>query len=248
MMKTSLVIILSFIFVGNALANNIIDSITKCHDIKTLWTGKYIKVNQKVKLEDGTEGISNCLTIGDTKEDMVCMVGPIDDQMSYRLSYIINGSEVLTWTSPSMHMWASFTLESIDLDGDSEKELIVTVLETVSNGLAISYENLFVLRDKKLIGPFALESYGSLSGLYRVPDMKGCVLLSSKWVGGSEPGRGSGMYVEGEWYILKNNMFEKVNTLPKVKRRYLYRFEAERGSDDQPLLWFKDKTTKIIEN
>ncbi|MBI4680103.1 MAG: hypothetical protein HY753_02530 [Nitrospirae bacterium] len=196
---------------------------------------------------DGTEGISKCLAVDGTKEDMVCMVGPID-QMLYKLSYIVNGSEVLTWTSSSMHMWASFTLESVDLDGDSNKELIVTVLETVSNGIAISYENLFVIRDGKLIGSFALESYGSLSGLYRVPDMKGCVILSSKWVGGSEPGRGGGMYVEGEWYILINDVFEKVNTLPKVKRRYLYRFEAERGSNDQPLLWFKDKTTKIIEN
>jgi hypothetical protein len=245
MMKVSLVIILSFLFVSNALANNIIDSITKCHDSKTIWKENYIEV----KPMDGTEGISRCLTVDDIKEDMVCMVGPIDkDEMLYKLSYIVNGSEVLNWTSPSMPMWALFALESIDLDGDNNKELIVTVLRTVSNGIAISYENLYVLRDKKLIGPFALESYGSLSGLYRLPDMKGCVLLSSKWVGGSEPGRGDGMYVEGEWYILKNDVFEKVNTLPKVKRRYLYRFKAEQGSNDQPLLWFKDKTTKIIEN
>ena len=248
-MRLYLLIILSFIFVSYVHANNVIDSITKCHDSKTIWKDKYIEINQKVKLMDGTEGISNCLAVDGTKKDkdMVCMVGPIDD-MLYKMSYVVNGSEVLSWTSPSMPMWALFTLESIDLDGDNSKELIVTVLGTVSNGIAISYENLFVLRDRKLIGPFALESYGSLSGLYRVPDMKGCVILSSKWVWDSEPGRGGGMYVEGEWYILKNDVFEKVKTLPKVKRRYLYRFEAERGSNDQPLLWFKDKTTKIIDN
>src|SRR3989338_5023899 len=100
-MRLYLLIILSFIFVSYVHANNVIDSITKCHDSKTIWKDKYIEINQKVKLMDGTWGISNCLAVDGTKDDMVCMVGPIDENMMlYKMSYIINGSEVLSWTSP----------------------------------------------------------------------------------------------------------------------------------------------------
>lgn len=239
--------IVLFALSTSVFARNPFYGITPCQNTSGFYK-HFIKVPTSSTNLTGTQLETDCLETPD-KTARVCMSGPNEVYYTggetYQMSYQ-SPSRKLTWKVVEWDPFGSwaFTIESKDLDGSGRKDLIVNVNTAVSNGLAVSTNDLYVITsDQELVGPFEVEDYGLLSGLYRVPGREGCVLLDSQWTSGTDPVRGPGTYVDGTWYIFRDNKFVEFKKLLSVKRRYLYRFGNEIGkAGDAPMLWFEDKT------
>ncbi|MGI0134025.1 MAG: hypothetical protein ACREBW_03595 [Candidatus Micrarchaeaceae archaeon] len=143
----------------------------------------------------------------------------------------------------------SMAVDSADLGGDGSLEGIANIVNIISNGMAVVYSSLYVIAPdgKSVIGSRDIQDYGTISGFYRVPGRKSCVLLASKWQVGSDPKRGEGLYAVGHWYVVKHDALVPYTDLHSMRRRLLYSFSDELDhTKATPMLWFKSRSTKIF--
>jgi hypothetical protein len=136
----------------------------------------------------------------------------------------------------------TFAVELINVTGDATAELVVSVMTSEGMGMGVQSSDIFVIDRKKntVSEPITVEDYSRVSGFYGRSDQT-CHLLSTSWES-TEDKRGWGLYAQGTWYQLKDRHWQETKALPKLSRRYLFRFEKEREHAKQPLLWFLDKT------
>lgn len=193
--------------------------------------------------------VGYCLAVANNPREKVCMQGSYenekDDGSSYfKMSYWQNAKQVLEWRSDGFLMSPAdtFAVELIDVAGDNASELVVSVMTGEGMGMGVQSADIFVVNRQKLTvsEPVSVEDYGRVSGFYGRKGQS-CRLLSTSWES-IEDKKGYGLYAQGTWYQLKGQQWQETTALPKLSRRYLFRFEKEREQAKQPLLWFLDKT------
>ena len=131
---------------------------------------------------------TRCLEVPNTIRQQVCITVPInmasrDHESPYTVTYHVNGKITLTWTVSDLWLDdpTSMTVESVDLGGDGVFETVLNVLNTVSNGLGVGYSTVYIISPdgKSIIESKKVEDYGIISGLYRVPERNGSLVLYS---------------------------------------------------------------------
>ena len=167
-----------------------------------------------------------------------------DDGSYFKMSYWREAKQILEWRSEGFLMSPAdtFAVELINVTGDATAELVVSVMTSEGMGMGVQSSDIFVIdRQKNTVSePITVEDYSRVSGFYGRSDQT-CHLLSTSWES-TEDKKGWGLYAQGTWYQLKDRHWQETKALPKLSRRYLFRFEKEREHAKQPLLWFLDKT------
>ncbi len=139
----------------------------------------------------------------------------------------------------------AFEVLSGDLDGNGTPELIVTELETVSNGLGVRVTGVNVFRDgigETFQAPvyFSVYEYGRNGTFVRDGDE---TLILAPEFGELNIGdkRGPGTYLVGRFFRFRDGHLVPAFDKPILARRLLRTFEDERGrtqeSPDAPRIW-----------
>jgi hypothetical protein len=227
------------------------DEVTPCHDMAHLLdAGATAEKAEHQHPQDGPK--SFCQAPPGTSGVQVCMRALTDKvDTNYIVSYEIDGKIMQRWTEEGfvlMDPFTSFTVESVDLGGQGRVDTIIGVVENVTADTGSERWALYIVPPggKTLIGPIDVDDYMSMSGLYRVPERGGCILLASKWDLDSEPGRGEGTYIKGHFYALYGDKFGAVDGLPPVEHRLLDSFEKAMSKAGSPFPWFKEPNTRIL--
>ena len=178
--------------------------------------------------------VGYCLPLANNSQEKVC-----------KMSYWRDGKPLLEWRSEGFLMTPAdtFAVELVNLDGDNALELVVAVLTSEGMGMGVQSVDIFALDRQKLSvsQPMTVEDYGRVSGFYGKSG-QACRLLATTWQSQTDDQKGVGLYAQGTWYQIKDNQWLTVKALPKISRRYLFRFQEERDKANAPLLWFLDKT------
>jgi hypothetical protein len=148
----------------------------------------------------------------------------------------------------------AFRVARADLDGDGRDELLVATLASVSNGMAVQSWSVCVVADDASSRPptcVPADDFPFLSMAVRARGARGCRLLAARWLWGSEPTRGDGLYLVGRAFTLRDGQLVGDAQRPPIARRYLYRFAAERADAVEnarvaPIAWWRDPTTRVV--
>ena len=211
------------------------------------FTFEYKRAYQPLKLLPPLVGY--CLAIAKSPREKVCMQGSYQNEQEdggsyFKMSYWREAKQILEWRSEGFLMSPAdtFAVELINVTGDATAELVVSVMTSEGMGMGVQSSDIFVIdRQKNTVSePITVEDYSRVSGFYGRSDQT-CHLLSTSWES-TEDKKGWGLYAQGTWYQLKDRHWQETKALPKLSRRYLFRFEKEREHAKQPLLWFLDKT------
>lgn len=198
---------------------------------------------------------AHCVAAPDAAE--VCSCAPLPDARdgALRIAVRANGAEPQGWPiEPMLGDGGAFRVVLADLDGDGGDELVVGILTSVSNGMAVQAWSLCVVGGGARAGAppcVALDDFPFLSMTTRRDGERGCRLLATRWLWGSEPGRGDGLYLVGRRLAYRDGRLERDPTTPPIARRYLYRFAAERAdaiehARSAPIAWWRDPTTRPV--
>jgi hypothetical protein len=117
-----------------------------------------------------------------------------------------------------------------DLDGDGRDELIVTTLETVSNGMAIGAFQIVVIDGRDAAAPplfFSDEDFDPRVSFLRAPGGSRCRFFETEWLWAADRRRGDGFYLTGQWLDYRDGALVPVTSRPLLARRLLFRFEKE---------------------
>lgn len=169
------------------------------------------------------------------------------------------GTEHVAWPiEPMLGEVTAFRVALADLDGDERDELVISVLDMVSNGMAVQSWTTCVLdgrdpsRPRACVAtddvPFFSLPTRAAHGETRPRDRH---LLAARWRWGREPRRGDGLYLVGRWLAFRDGALVDDPRRPAVARRYLYRFAAQRGdvienARTAPIAWWQDPTTRAL--
>lgn len=146
-----------------------------------------------------------------------------------------------TWPSelfPLVDLGA-FRHARVDLDGDGERESIISVREGVSNGLGVEWWRHTVVQGDRPIASFVTNDYGASF----VAQPHGCALLATSHDWRTDQLRGDGSYWVARLHVVRDGGMHAVG--PEVARRYTFRFAEQRWAGlepalAQPLPWFTD--------
>lgn len=142
----------------------------------------------------------------------------------------------------------SLRLDEADLDGNGTNELLLGVMGSQSNGMGVQYWTVWSIAGEQVSEPLQIEDYGTMGFATQSQQGGACQLLVSRWIDGSEPGRGAGLYIVGRWYRFTAGSFFADSDRPVVYRRYLsslerLRLEYLESQPQKPLLWYTGKET-----
>lgn len=202
---------------------------------------------------DGCAG-AHCVAVADAREICVC-APPVGDDGSFRATVRDGGREVTGWpVEPMLGDAGAFRVGRADLDADGRDELLVASLSSVSNGMAVQSWSVCVLAgDASTRAPVCVpaDDFPFLTMAVRARGARGCRLLAARWLWGSEPRRGDGLYLVGRTFALRDGALVADAQRPPVARRYLYRFAAERADAVEnarlaPITWWRDPTTRAV--
>ena len=197
--------------------------------------------------------VGNCLVVPNKPQEKVCMQGLYqaekdNDADYFKMSYWREGKQLVEWKSDGFLMAPAetFNVELLNVDGDSDLELVVSVMTSEGMGMGVQSSDIYVLdrKDLTISVPISAEDYGRISGFYGKSG-QACRLLVSTWQSHEDDKGNGGLYAEGAWYLLKDTQWLESSAWPKMSRRYLFRFQDERSAAKTPLLWFLDKTTEL---
>jgi len=196
----------------------------------------------------------HCVADGDAREVCVC-APPADDDGAFRASVRDDGRETAGWPiEPMLGDSGAFRVARADLDGDARDELLVAILTSVSNGMAVQAWSVCVVAPELTTRPpscVAADDFPFLTMAVRARGERGCRLLAARWLWGSEPGRGDGLYLVGRSFCVRDGELVLDAQRPAIARRYLYRFAAERADAVEnarlaPIAWWRDPTTRVV--
>jgi hypothetical protein len=153
------------------------------------------------------------------------------------------GKSVLSWpTTAFLGDTKSFEVLKTDLDSNGHDELIVANLNTVSNGMGVSYWTVAILENKagNYQSPllFDTQEYGEGTISFTTGSRYGQI-LASEWCSNKDKKRGWGLYFVARWFNYKNGYLIPIKTKDVIARRYLFGFEKERLKKEKsaPLKW-----------
>lgn len=142
----------------------------------------------------------------------------------------------------------TFEVIEADLDGDGRQELALPIQWASSNGMGIDYWTIYLLQPgvAEVVDSVEVQDYSIDGSWVVVPGERRCNLLKTEWVNGIEPGRDEGLYFKATWLGYDYRFVERMDR-PVVRRRYLNRFQVERGrrAEDAPLAWLRDRTAVV---
>jgi len=192
-----------------------------------------------------------CIKLSESSRICSCLPSIEDDEGNILIER--SGKIVERWKArlyPSADEY-SFRVDSAKLTDNGEEDLLVGAMETQSNGMGVQYWTVWAVTKTGISKPLDIQDYGIVGFLTRPRGEKVCNLLATRWMEGSEPERGDGLYLVGRWFkLIDGNLTPHFNR-PVIYRRYLLSFQQQRNNDmsaDQPkpLLWFHNKKTKAV--
>ncbi len=213
--------------------------------------GRKLPPIQETKIPGCKDSYS--LVLPDGLEFSACLVS--EEKGNVRMRVQRAGTLLSEWTTqimpPAGPSSETIRLEAIDLDRDGKEELLISVMEAMSVGMARSYWSVWAFDGSKLSEPVTAEDYGVLSFPVCSKDGKNGYLLLSHWLPGWEPKRGDGLYLSACWFTLGGNAgsFSPAYQRPSVYRRYLFSFEKLRGEAlgrDRPEPWYQSPDTRVV--
>ena len=143
----------------------------------------------------------------------------------------------------------SFDVIQADLDGDGSPEIVVATFDAASNGMGVAYWTVYVLSPGRMgwkVDSLGVQDYSSIGSWVALPKEKRCNLLQTAWVEAFEPRRGEGLYFQARWKAFEIGRFIDRVDRPTLRRRFLFRFEHERGDTtitNAPWRWLRSRDT-----
>lgn len=186
------------------------------------------------KTPDINGRICACLKDEDSGETVLSIVG---DDGSVRASQT---TEVM----PPTFEPSSFRLEVGNYDGDGSARLLLAVMNSWGNGMAVEGWTVMRVGPTEFAKPLEVADYGVMSFTTSPTPSGRCRMLASNWIQGSDPKRGSGTFVAGRWYDLNPKGAEKTSERPVMFHRYLFSLERSRNKSKSktgstPVYWYK---------
>jgi hypothetical protein len=213
-----------------------------------------VVVRDSVNLDGCT--YSSCATLSRTFEVCSCTFStPEARPVGLRTELLVRekGREVSRWEGRSELVPPvspdDLEVRSGDLDGDGVEDFVVSVMQTISNGMAVRYDDVFILNGRdpsRHTRAIEVEDFPMFGGVTHSKVDKRLRFLETRWISGSEPKRGGGLYMVGRWMRYDGTDLHPDPVRPIVCRRYLYNFENERNranEKDQSIRWFADART-----
>lgn len=198
---------------------------------------------------------ARCVAAAEATEVCSCGPRPEDRDGAPRISVRAAGAERQGWAiEPMLGDGGAFRVALADLDGDWRDELLVGTLETVSNGMAVQSWSLCVVAagvPPRAPSCVAVDDFPFLGMATRGRGERGCRVLATRWLWGSEPARGDGLYLVGRFLAYRDGALASDAARSPIARRYLYRFAAERAdaiehARSAPIAWWRDQTTRAL--
>ena len=144
----------------------------------------------------------------------------------------------------------SLRLDEVDFDGDGRKELLIGLLTSRGQGMAVAEWSLWRFDGDALSHPVTVHDYGIVGFPTCAQGGKGALLLVTRWMDGWEPRRGDGLYLVGRWFEATSDAFQPAER-PMVYRRFLSGLDNERaraltGDLPQPIRWYATPETRPV--
>jgi hypothetical protein len=194
---------------------------------------------------------SYCIQI--SKSSRICAGMKTPDSVVAQIFYERDGSIIQQWDAPidTFLSESGLRVDTINMTGDGEGELIVGLMNSQSMGIAIQQWTIWAITGNTVSKPVKVDDYGIMSFLTKSNQSGKWYLLSTRWRDGWEPKRGDGLYAVGKWYELSGGEFAPVSDRPQIQRRYLpslerIRLHAFEQKKPTPVIWYKDKRTRPI--
>jgi hypothetical protein len=194
---------------------------------------------------------SYCIQI--SKSSRVCAGVKTPDAVVAQIFYERDGSIIQQWDAPldTFLSESGLRVDAINLTDAGEGTLIVGLMNSQSLGMAIQHWTIWAITGNTISKPVRVDDYGIMSFLTKSNQSGSWYLLSARWIDGWEPKRGDGLYAVGKWYALSEGEFAPVADRPQIQRRYLpslerMRLQAFEQKNPTPLIWYKDKRTRLI--
>jgi hypothetical protein len=188
-----------------------------------------------------------CATLPDHTQLCACEKEDANDVMEVE-RIAVNGQKtfLLKTTIPFSFGAESFSLHSVDFAGNGKNQLLLGILSSQSNGMAVQYWTVWAIDGDQVSKPIEMEDYGTMSFTTRAKQESACNLLVSRWISGWEAKRGNGLYIAGLWYQLSNGEFLPNSERPTIFRRYSSELERQREQalyqqGTKPILWYKSR-------
>lgn len=163
------------------------------------------------------------------------------------------GKALGTWHSQAfLGATEEFEVLQGDLDGDRKPELIVANHDGTGVGMGIPVWTIAIFPDSdfrsfQLPLTFSVKEYGSFGTF--VPANGRVNILTTNWISATDPRRGEGMYLVGQWWRYRSGELVPLNR-NTIARRYLFSFERERGntytSDRKPYQWLTNRSATAV--
>lgn len=199
------------------------------------------------RLPEGVERVGYRVPDGDTtdaRHDITLRLG--DVSLRRRIAYPAEGDtagvpmrtftltrgdqRIGRWEDGYSGAWdRGFDLLRADLDGDGTRELLVVQHESEGNGMGVAAWSVSIVPatggDRPLV--FWTSDYGPSGLVVRRPG--GRRLMTASWEGGSEAGRGDGLYYTARFFRYQRGALVPDGSV--LQRRYLNSFADLRGRE-----------------
>lgn len=173
----------------------------------------------------------------------VCACGGTEGMDSLRVER--NGRVTHEWSAETDALSGPGGWEVLAAPIGARGEAILAIAQrtAISNGLGVSYWRLWLVDPGGTAGPAHVDLHEYASGGSWVRPRRGgpCRLFATRWTTGGEPGRPTGLYLQGRWLAWRDGALHADPARPTVERRYLSGFERERTGRraGSPFAWFR---------
>lgn len=179
---------------------------------------------------------AHCLDRVCAGEVCVCRTTAGEPEVEVQFGAASWGAAVFPSLEPAV---GSLQHVKVDLDGDGQRESVVSVREGVSNGVAIEWWKHVVVSRGRPVVSFSTAD----SGHAFVSRPRGCALLAVTTDWRTDQLRGDGLYFVAQQHVLEGDALRAVG--PELARRYTHRFAAQRWESLETapvhvVPWFSD--------
>lgn len=141
-----------------------------------------------------------------------------------------------------------------DMDRDGRSEVVLVSLDSVSQGMGVSYSTAYIFDGRRVESGGApitipIQEFGDGENFVYDRTSGRTRVLVTYWADydSIEPKRGSGLYLIGKWFAYRNGRLNADLGQPTLARRFLNSFAAERDSlwfeNRKPYTWLKNRRT-----
>ena len=192
---------------------------------------------------------STCIEASDSYQVCKC----VTEETTHDGFLLYHGNTLLgKWPSSTfMGDDANYEVMTKDLDGDGTDELIVANWTGTSNGMAVNFWHIAIIRPQaKFTSPLTFDLSDCGKGTFlKVPASDKCNIVSTEWTEAKSPKGRFGLYFVGRMFRYSKGRLSPVGNTPLYTRRYLESFAVERGktitedAQGAPLLWLSNSKT-----